>query len=53
MVKVVQYTIIENDFYFFVEGNNRALTKREIETLLGMGLVNLSQKQYEQIVTSR
>lgn len=53
MIKVVQYTIIENDFYFFVEGNNRALSKREIETLLGMGLLNLSQDQYKQIVSSR
>lgn len=52
MIKVTQYTIIEDSYFFFIEGNDRILSKSEIETLLKMGLVNLSQEQYEKILVS-
>lgn len=52
MIKVTRYAIVNDNHLFFIEDSDRVLLKSEIESLLRMGLVNLSREQYNQILAT-
>ena len=49
MIKIVQYTQYNNEFFFFAEGNKTGLSKTDVSMLIEKGLTNLSQKQFNNI----
>ena len=49
MIKIVQYTKIENNYYFFAEGKKKGLTANEVSLLIELGTTNITYNQFEMI----
>jgi len=50
MIKIVQYTKIENSYYFFAEGKKKGLTANEVSLLIEMGTTNITHNQLDMII---
>ncbi len=50
MIKIVQYTKVEEEFYFFLENNNKGLSKEHVEELINLGITNITKQQLDMIV---
>jgi len=50
MIKIVQYTKIGKETYFFSENNHSGMSSDYVKALLDMGKTNLSFEQFKKIV---
>ncbi|MFA6195293.1 MAG: hypothetical protein WC656_01460 [Sulfurimonas sp.] len=50
MIKIVQYTKISDNYFFFAEGSNKGMSSDYVQALVDMGKTDLSQEQFYKIL---
>jgi len=51
MLQIVQFTKIDNEFFFFIEGLKKAFNETDIVCLADMGVTNISSEKITEIIS--
>jgi len=52
MIEIVQFTKVDNEFFFFSKDNKKGLSEKDISNLIDKGFVNISRKKFDSILSS-
>lgn len=50
MIRIKRIAKIDNNFYFFAEDREKALSEQDVLDLLKVGCVNITEEQFSRIV---
>ena len=53
MLKIVQFTKIENEYFFFLQGNPKAFNKKQISNLIDQGVMDIEQSYIDELTSAK